>query len=279
MTTVNLINPKKNAIFFGDTVEAVARVMESWGWKVFPREVSGQHQADIEILFGADRYDRWERLPGCTYGLWNMEQLNTPSRLADFEHIVDLIDFALDLSTKNIGILKEKHRTTIVHCPVGYHPYFDSSNINVRLKKYDVMFFGLMTPRRIEIVERLKKVCKAFPTEFLWGTGRARQIAKTKINLNMHVTENDFPEYLRFVMLFLSSKRFCLTERMGECGQFIDGTHLVYMDKDNVESQVQELLADNVRRDQIAEQGYEFVKNEFRLDQLMDKAFRELGFK
>ena len=123
-----------------------------------------------------------------------------------------------DYSKRNIERLKEVSSQTIKHLKLGFHK-------NLRriaeheIKEFDVLFYGSLNQRRIEVLEDLERSGVNVKTVFgVYGAERDALIAKSKIVLNMHYFESKIFEVVR--VFYLMSNRKAVVCEVGP------GTHI-----------------------------------------------------
>jgi hypothetical protein len=282
---VNVVNQSKTALFFIELSKAVAQCFLKWGHQVSHSTQVGQVPANLEIIFGDSPI--WRRSSGRTYVYWHLEQLPTSDssdrkaqqlradREERLNRVLKVTDIVLDLSCSNVKLLRSRG-VRAVHCPIGYHESFDKTSISSMPIKAEVLFLGSKNSRRKEIVRKIPADVSWWDN--LWGKARDNWITGSKVNLNLHVTSVPFVEYHRIVLLTLSSCKFCVSEPLGKESPFINGEHLAELHTGDVDGWYR-VLQDEIWRQQIAKNGYSFVKEYFRLEVLLKKALAEVGIR
>lgn len=144
---------------------------------------------------------------------------------------------------------------------LGYHELFDAHQTVA--KKYDVSFFGSLNERRKSIMYQLPKLKISGNVQ---GDRRDTFINESKINLNIHYSDSPMLETLRVIMFLLCNKAFVMTEKFVGCDLLKDREHLVVINQGDIVEKTAYFLSEKELRQKISEQGYQFIKNEFRLE-------------
>lgn len=285
VTVVNLV---QCAIFYKEIAEATSRCFRDWGWQVMERGAPNEVPTALEFIFGGQNLPVWEKRSDRRYLYFNMEQLPTGGesfthyrheRLKELSRIAQRVDYILDASqtchqAASVHLKTVNSQLGYVFCPIGYHSSFDYSRVSAP-EHTDVLFIGLHSDRRKKILDAMRSRLRVVSTEGLWGEQRMRAIASAKINLNLHVMPESYFEAMRMVLLFLSSCRFCLSERIEGWNPLIPGEH--YIEWDGSVDQVCRLVQDYTLRRKIAYQGYVFVKGQLNYTFNLHRALSQLA--
>jgi hypothetical protein len=118
----------------------------------------------------------------------------------------------------------------------------------------DVLFVGLLTPRRERILNKLSSQFKVV-VRVAFGEEAARLYNRAKIVLNIHAEE--FADTETRIYEVLGTKAFLISERLTEENPFQSGKHLIEAnDLGDITAKVLYYLSHEAERKQIAEQGY-----------------------
>ena len=163
---------------------------------------------------------------------------------------------------------------------LGYSERNDYSSIGEKV--HDLYFSRSWTPRRDALFERLARRCPtlkirsvrkdgsfALPAEEVDSRSENSiqhprsgiETARSKICLNVHLTDYPYFSQHRILMGFVSSRAFVITE---ECDPYplVAGEHLVTAKYDDIPSVVEE-WSRRPDRAKIAERAHEFYRREF----------------
>jgi hypothetical protein len=127
-----------------------------------------------------------------------------------------------DYAKSNIVALEAAGMQNVVHCPIGYIDTMStfasplSSAADTLAQDIDVLFYGSVNPRRLEILDALDKtglnVVRLFGS---YGTERDDMIKRTKIVLNSHFYARPIFEIFRVSHLLANAK--CVVTEDGGC--------------------------------------------------------------
>ena len=147
-------------------------------------------------------------------------------------------NIVLDYSAKNVSYLSSLGIEAF-HLPYGYHPYLNRPG-HVH-KDIDVLLVGSINPRRVEIVERLRKHFNIVWVQGVYGAALDTLIARSKVHLNIHYIEDHPLEVVRLNYL-LANGCNVVSERGNE-----ESVNLLYDPllwfTDNLEEGVEQALS------------------------------------
>lgn len=111
-----------------------------------------------------------------------------------------------DYSNRNIEKLREAGASHIKFLQIGYHPKLarisESENQDI-----DILFYGSMNERRLNIINQLKEAGCNVRIEFgLYGEERDKLISRAKVVLNLHHYNSEIFEIVRVFYLMTNSK-------------------------------------------------------------------------
>lgn len=155
-------------------------------------------------------------LVGKKYIIYQMEQVtDRNSHLINFPEYMDVLRNAYqvwDYSQSNIKALQAKGISRLIHVPIGHHKVIEILRRDVK-KDIDVLFYGGLNQRRIEILNKLRlKGLIVGVFDSLYGTARNEYIERSKIIINIHFFENmNVLEEARLSFL-LSNRCFIISE-------------------------------------------------------------------
>jgi glycosyltransferase involved in cell wall biosynthesis len=162
-----------------------------------------------------------------------------------------------------------------IHFPWGYTPTMDVGD-TLSTTNYEVCFMGSITARRKKVLKQLSRF-KLHDTQV--HEERGQMVRQAAINLNIHNADSGRGSFAagRVVCLQLGNGAFVISElpEQGEILPLIGGKHLVYAAVDEFSDKIQYYLTHKEKRMQIAQQGYQFVKQHYTMTQNLKKALKE----
>ncbi|MFA5857605.1 MAG: glycosyltransferase [Elusimicrobiota bacterium] len=239
----------------------------------------------VNIVLGSVNKGSTERKRNAVNIMYNMEQFpsleetnaHTQQNYARFKDIINSYDYILDSDQSNVEFLKHNGFQNAYYAPIGYHPRFEVG-LSETPETLDLLFLGVLSGRRMKILEKLYKKYDGLALFNVFGEERAKKVMSAKINLNLHFDDNRrYFESHRIIMLMLCNKRFVLSEPVENCAPLIKDEHFVVTDQDNLDSVIGYYLKNEIERRQIGCSGYEYVKSHLRFSDTFMTAFDELG--
>lgn len=115
-----------------------------------------------------------------------------------------------DYSTSNLEWL-ERQGLLAHWLPLTHHPSLHDITTSDCLSEYDILFTGVMTPRRQAIIERLTQRCCVY-AHSRWGSELLHAISRSKIVLNIHQHHEPMPLEQPRVAYALNQGAFVLSE-------------------------------------------------------------------
>jgi hypothetical protein len=179
-----------------------------------------------------------------------------------------------DYSPRNTQYLDGIGIANVRHIPLGYSPRL-ARIVDAREQDIDVLFFGIVTPRRLLIMNELHRA--GFETALLtgvYGPARDSQIGRAKIVVNIHQFDTSQLEHLRITYL-LNNKRFVISEK-SENHPYGDG--VVFCDYKDIVPHCAHYLGRGMKekRARIAKSGHECLKR-IPMAKSMINALKELA--
>ena len=121
-----------------------------------------------------------------------------------------------DSSPDNFATLKMLGCKVIKHLPMGYHPEMvDIPQRPEAEKTVDVLFYGILSTRRLFILDGIRRVCKFNILTGVYGEQRGDWISRSKIIVNMHISERMVQEQTRLFPL-LTNGCFVISEKSSD---------------------------------------------------------------
>jgi hypothetical protein len=157
--------------------------------------------------------------------------------------------------------------------PLGYHPVY---GIDLRLDRdIPVAFIGSVdSPRRQKLLGSLtdalgKRGVQVQTETSLYGEERTRFLNRTRIILNVLRARQDFVGQ-RF-LLAAANKALVVSEPILDIEPFVPGKHLVVTPPGKMLEAVMYYLENEAERRSIAEEAYEFVRNELTIARMIGR--------
>ncbi len=160
-----------------------------------------------------------------------------------------------DYCHENIQFLDNRNIGKAKYLPLGYHPDLELIKPNSE-QDIDVLFYGSMNPRRVAIIDNLKKECRTETLFGVYGERRDKTIARAKINLNMHFYGLEAMEQLRIFYL-LNNRCFVVSE--GSNANHY-GQSIVTASYNDLVGTCLRYLNDEKGRNEYIEAGYRFLR-------------------
>ena len=246
--------------------------------------ISLGHQSTIQIQYESG-YDVclvmyahiWYNLPkDNTYKIaYNWETLLNKKWHKKIGRTLGQFNCILEYSADNLKVhLPIKQ----LYCPLGYHSSFE---VSTSRKDYDnVSFIGMITKRRKLIIQsieqslNLKVWCAHSKTDYVHSEKLGEKILNTLIHLNIHQNQEfSVFESQRVITMLLNNRCFVVSDPSCD-SPLISGEH--YIETNDFPKTVKYYLEHPEEREQIAQQGYEFVKTKYRLEDHIAKCLREI---
>ena len=149
-------------------------------------------------------------------------------------------------------------------------------------KIYNVGFTGCMNRRRKKLIKHLKRNNIEVTLKTCYGAEFNAFINQCKIFLNIRF--NDIPNTETRLHEVLGAGTFCLTEEISMPDMYIDGTHVVYWSKENLDDLIKKIfyyLENEEKREKIVAEGHKMVHENYqyidRCKNLLEIARRELS--
>jgi hypothetical protein len=236
---------------------------------------------DTCIVVGAGRYidfNEEQKKSGVIYVLWQTEQLPLKeiigvglSRLQTLERILPYYEYYFEYNQVHIPFMESRGWTVNGCIPLGYHKSIDYTK---RFKKvnpdYDAIFIGGLRGRRINLLKSLANKCKLHPKTNAWGDGFYKAIYEANIGLNIHLENIDTFESWRIIN-FLCNKRLIISEPIVGLEPFVNREHLIISPRDEFIGAVRKCSREFKKYRMIAKEGYNFVRNNYRFNDMTKK--------
>jgi hypothetical protein len=214
-----LIAQNEHLAIFNELIELLADCFEQLGLGV-RRTTNGFLTGWINVVVGATAF-----LPKARYAemfrggeriiVFQMEALDAGAGFAgkypDYFDFLGRVSQVWDYSTKNVAFLEARGCGNARHVPLGYSGRLKRI-VQARTKETDVLFYGVLSPRRLRVLDQLRaagiRVASSFGT---YGAERDLEIGRAKIVLNLHQFETSQLEQVRISYL-LNNRCFVITE-------------------------------------------------------------------
>ena len=188
-------------------------------------------------------------------------------RYAEFSAIAPYFDKVILHDNHSLEyLLKRGHRNIVGQVILPFEPRLHRK-LDLE-KKFDLVFIGLMSPYRKEILEYISRRFPVY-TPNVWGEEMVKTINQAKIILNIHYTPILNTEHR--IIESLASGCFVLSQKLFNAELFEDRKHLVYFNNDNVYELIEYYLEHEEEREKIAQQGMEEVRKKYTAVQQLQK--------
>lgn len=189
---------------FNEIIDSLAWALSSLGHEVNVTQNWFSEQREHNIIFGAELLSDFQRLPKDST-IFNLEQPGHPHMEKVRRMAKESGCRVWDYSHRAIAEWKEAG-IEATHVPIGYTPNLtripSSDNQDI-----DILFYGWMTPRRVQLLDELRKYgLSVVSTSACYGGGRDNLISRSKLVLNIHHDGRDRFEIVRCSYLMANSK-------------------------------------------------------------------------
>lgn len=245
------------------------------------------NRGDVNLILGAHWFAEQEKegtisfkKPDGAIWVWQqMEQIphhdsvteTTKWRWDQTVRLMNNFDWILAESPPKVKFLHQQGiNSTLLLC--GYQPSLEAVLPAVD-KKFDVIFYGAITPRRYRIIEKIAnetKLSMHVPAHFLWGKDKHMTLKSAKVVLNVHMNELKAFEKPRIVVDGLSNKNFILTETIDHLEGFTPRKHFAMASYDSLIEELAYWVQNDEERDKIIQNGYSHVKTQYNITESLD---------
>ena len=212
------------------------------------------------------RYPRFVNQPKVFYICWQTEQMPLHCDENDFKHsqlrfgqmnkYYDNYDLHLTVGQDRARYLQDAGYD-FLPLDFGFSPTLQFERIDA-IPKYDVIFYGSMSPRRETIINQLKRNDISVHPYHRFTSYEEQIIAwaESKIVLNLHFSEQQLFEAQRIIVC-LTNGLFVISESACEKHIFTQGEHLIF--SDDLPQTIKHFLKDEEARKKIAKKGQHYV--------------------
>jgi len=225
-------------------------------------------QADLVIVCkGEGIPPEWIRSIECPTVLWWAELLGTLQEVDEMAqqrrqmlaYNISAFDLVLVHDEASIPICQSLGTARVGFLPTAAVDPNVHRKTDVE-KRYDIGFVGQMTPRRKALLSRLQQhFCVEIRS--IWNPEALNTFFnETRIVLNIHLSK--LPNTETRLCEVLGAGSFLLSEEISSKKLFLDGHHLAYWKRDNLEDLVSKIdyyLKCEEERERIADQGHRFA--------------------
>lgn len=235
-------------------------IKKKYTCKIISNNLPDDEIMDGDILFIVCHYPYYfQKSHNIRIFIINVDPVKVFNHFQPFNSIANgskNITYILDYQSENINYFNENNQNEklkIKYLPAMQNTYFvnlfKENMVNTIEKDIDILFYGSLSPRRIKIIEELKKKYNVY----YYGYGPFNilvpLIQRSKIVLNIYNYENNKPfEYYRISFL-LSNNIFFITETPSDIDfeiepQLIDySKYLVHAEYDKLVDLIDQYMA------------------------------------
>jgi len=173
-----------------------------------------------------------------------------------FKKVVNGYDLILTPTRDQHEYLKSKGYPSLL-ITLGYTSSFDYQIEDNTEESYDILFYGKLKPRRIELVNILSKYFKLYPKiENLYGVDEKRKaFSKSKVCLDLKSGESLAFHWLRFSEI-LSNRKPIIAEFSHDSFPYICNTDYLLIHKDKMIKNIEEFLCNQALMNEMAINAY-----------------------
>jgi hypothetical protein len=179
---------------------------------------------NLWVLFGANELPPSTLLPQ-NYVVYQLEQISVGGNKWLTEKYLEIMKGAKqvwDYSLKNVNKLTQGGVKNVLHVPINYSDNLevvDCTKYPDSEKDIDILFMGSISPRRKELLERLKTIVGAkimIADGGLWGEERLELLKRSKIVINIHYYGPDSLLEMARLSILLANRSFIISESGGD---------------------------------------------------------------
>lgn len=217
------------------------------------------------IIFGAHSrsLSEIERFPKNTI-IFNLEKLFDRSQwLTDAYKTVLSKFIVFDYSISNVNYIKMKfNNPNVYHIRLGYDSILENLKQDHSKEDIDVYFYGSMIPRRVSLIDRLKKEnINVVATHDYDHDKKNDLIQRSKIILNIHCYLTGDLEIVRILPL-LSNSKCVVSELHTNCSIYPElKNSCIFCQYDDIVDKIKEYLNDDNKRYKQEILGYNIIKS------------------
>lgn len=267
---INYVATSQTKVIYADFIQVLQSTLQDLGYECSVAENQLIPSA-VNILVGSTIFaSRFQSLPqalqGLVYVVYQLEQLDDEHGLLtqwpEYWQLLQNAALILDYSPTSTQYLQQKGLgAKTVHLPPGFHRGLERFGPHSEADKdIDVLFFGSSHPRRLAIIEALKKRgLQVIHCDFMVGKPLDDLVSRSKVVLNIHAWDNiPYLETIRLAYL-LANQSFVISEE-ADHNPYGDG--IVFSPYTQIVEQTGHYLQqpDTVRR-KIAQQGQQIFRS------------------
>jgi len=159
-----------------------------------------------------------------------------------------------DFSPENIAYLAKNGIDGVRHLPFGFHEA--RQTIVDAETEFDVLFYGVVSPRRKRILDALAGRCRLKTSFGIYGARRDQIIARSKIVLNLRNSAGPSIMEQPRISHLLNNRRFLISENAADNPY---GDAIVAVAYDELVDCCLRYRTDGEARRQMAQKGYEYL--------------------
>jgi hypothetical protein len=224
MSLLKVVNIYYSNSVFRDVAESLECMFKKRNLTVNITHSIDKNDTNLWILFGVNELPPSTLLPQ-NYIVYQLEQISVEGNKWLTEKYVEIMKGAKqvwDYSLKNVNKLSLGGVKNVLLVPISYSDNLevvDCTKIPDSEKDIDILFMGSISPRRKELLERLRSIEGArimIADGGLWGEERLGLIKRSKIVINIHYYgANSLLEMARLSVL-LANHSFIISETGGD---------------------------------------------------------------
>ncbi len=224
MSLLKVVNIYYSNSVFRDIAESLECVFKKRNLSVNITHSIDKDDSNLWILFGVNELPPSTLLPQ-NYIVYQLEQISVEGNKWLTEKYVEIMKGAKqvwDYSIKNVNKLSLGGVKNVLNVPISYSDNLeavDCTKIPDSEKDIDILFMGSISPRRKELLERLKTIDGAkimIADGGLWGEERLGLIKRSKIVINIHYYGPDSLLEMARLSVLLANHSFIISESGGD---------------------------------------------------------------
>ena len=202
--------------------------------------------------------------------LFNLEQITPGSSWLTPAYLKLLKRYQVwDYSQYNINQLGKLGISKVTHCPIGFSEKLQRIE-HLQDKDIDVLFYGSMNERRLQILEALVNAgLKAEAVFGVYGKQRDEMIGRSRIVLNIHYFPSKIFEIVR--ISYLLANRVCVVSEDSPSDSALESVQqgIIQAPHEKLVTACKDLI-DNNAWDAVAQRGFDVFSSRRQSDYLGD---------
>jgi hypothetical protein len=169
-----------------------------------------------------------------------------------------------------------------LYCPIGYHPTFEMPYVVGPKQNIALIGYVSQKSHRHQVIENIERELGSkvwcIRTKDHWANANNKQLNQVIFNTLVQLNIHRNPKYkmfesIRVIAQLISNKCFVISEPSYD-SLLVNGQH--YIETNDIVNTIRHYLKRPEECDQIAQQGYRFVRGQCKLETHVERCLRQL---